>query len=85
VGAAIAQTPAAWVLGSISLLIFGIAPRASTVAWLPLAFCFVVGTLGPLLARPGWVDDVSPFNAEPMLPAESFSAYPLLILTAVAA
>jgi ABC-2 type transport system permease protein len=83
-GAALAQTPAAWVLGSIAVLLFGFAPRAGALAWIPLAFCFVIGTLGPLLGLPDWVDDISPFTAQRMVPAESFSAYPLLLLTVLA-
>lgn len=83
--AGVAQVPAAWVLGAVALALFGLVPRWSAAGWAPLAFCFVVGTLGPLLGLPDWVEDLSPYAAQPMLPAEAFAAGPLVGLTALAA
>jgi ABC-2 type transport system permease protein len=84
-GAAIAFVPALWVLAGVTLLLFGVAPRATTVAWAALVACVVIGLLGALLDLPGWVVDLSPFQHVPGMPAEGFSLVPLLVLTAVAA
>jgi ABC-2 type transport system permease protein len=83
-GAALVQAPAAWFLGGIGLALFGWAPRASAVAWAPLVFCVVAGLIGPLLGLPDWVADLSPYNYLPQLPAEHFTAVPVVAVTATA-
>ena len=40
---------------------------------------------GVLFKLPAWVIDLSPFQHVPAIPAQDFSAQPLLILTAIAA
>jgi ABC-2 type transport system permease protein len=85
-GAATAFVPALWVLAGVTLLVFGLVPRATAVvAWAVLVACFVIGLLGELLELPGWVVDLSPFQHVPGMPAEGFSWGPPLVLTAVAA
>jgi ABC-2 type transport system permease protein len=61
------------------------APRIALAAWATLAFCFVVGMLGPLLDLPAWLVDVSPFQRIPEVPAVDLSLTPLAVLTAIAA
>jgi ABC-2 type transport system permease protein len=85
VGASLAMVPAVWVLIGIAVAIFGLLPRAMGAAWGALGACFLVSYLGPLLALPEWVMDLSPYNHVPLLPAADASAGPLLALTAVAA
>ncbi|MGH2792355.1 MAG: ABC transporter permease [Actinomycetota bacterium] len=84
-GAALAHTPAVWVLGGFTVAIFGLVPRASAAGWAALAGCFVVGILGPLLDLPNSVSDASPFNHVPQVPAAAVTAGPLLALTLIAA
>ena len=83
-GAALAHTPAVWVLGGFTVAIFGIVPRASAVGWAVLAACFVVGFLGPLLDLPESVSNASPFSHVPQAPAAAVKAGPLLALTLIA-
>jgi len=83
-GYALAYVPAALVLGGIAVLLLGAAPRATSLAWVAMAFCFVVGWLGGLLQPPQWVFDASPFSHTPAAPAEAVTAAPLLALTGVA-
>jgi ABC-2 type transport system permease protein len=84
-GSALAYTPAIWLLVGLTVALVGLAPRAAAAAWAFLTVCFVVGMLGQLLALPNWVQDVSPFQHVPQLPAADLTVAPLLVLTAVAA
>jgi ABC-2 type transport system permease protein len=85
VGSALALVPAVWVLVGIAVALFGLLPRAATVAWGALAGCFLLAFLGPLLSVPDWVMDLSPFTHVPLLPAAELSLTPLLAMTAIAA
>jgi ABC-2 type transport system permease protein len=84
-GAAVAFAPALWVLVGVAVLLFGLFPRATVAAWGALAFCAVVGFLGQLLQLPDWVVKLSPFQHVPAMPADEFSALPVVVLTAIAA
>jgi ABC-2 type transport system permease protein len=84
-GAALAQVPAVWVMVGIAAALFGVAPRAVAAGWGALAFCLLVGIVGPMLDFPGWVEDVSPYSQAPELPAHSLTAGPVIGLTALAA
>ena len=84
-GATAAQAPAAWVLGAIALAVFGLRPRASALAWAPLAWCVVAGLFAPLLGLPDALADASPYALAPSAPADAVTAGPLLALTAAAA
>ncbi|RSS49728.1 anibiotic ABC transporter [Streptomyces sp. WAC07061] len=84
-GAALVQAPAVLVLAGVVVLVFGLAPAASSAAaWGALALCLVVGQLGALLKLPQAVRDLSPFSHLPALPAVDAEALPLVLLTAVA-
>jgi ABC-2 type transport system permease protein len=74
-----------WVLGAVVVALFGLVPRAVTVAWAALGGCALLWFLGPLVDAPGWLLGVSPFDHVPAVPATSLAAGPLLALTAVAA
>ncbi len=83
--AALVYTPAIWVLVGLTVALIGLAPRAAAASWGVLTVCFVIGMLGQLLDLPTWVEDISPFQHVPLLPAADFSIVPLVALTAVAA
>jgi ABC-2 type transport system permease protein len=76
--------PAVWVLASIAIVLFGMAPRASQAAWAGLAGAFVLAMFGTLLKLPGWVLDLSPFQHVPQAPAASVTALPIVVLTVLA-
>ena len=82
--AALTYLPAVWVLGGLTVFLFGVAPQATMVAWPAMAFCVVVLMFGETLKFPDWLMNLSPFHNIPLVPAESFGAVPVL-LTAVAA
>jgi ABC-2 type transport system permease protein len=84
-GAALAYTPAVWVLVGLTVALIGVAPRASAAGWGYLAVCFVTAMFGQLLEFPSWLTDLSPFQHVPQFPAADFAAGPLLALTGLAA
>ena len=84
-GAALAQAPAAWLLGALALAVVGLRPRARALAWAPLAWCVVAGMLGPLLGLPDAIADATPYALAPSAPADPVTAGPLLALTAATA
>ena len=72
------------VLSGLTRLLYGVAPRAASLAWLGLLFCVVVMLFGDLFQIPQWVQDLSPFEHLPLMPAEPFRWAPFLGVLAVA-
>jgi ABC-2 type transport system permease protein len=81
---ALAQIPAAWVMTSLVVTLFGWAPRATAAAWGVLAAFIALGEFGVLWNAPAWLMDLSPFQHTPRLPVTSGWVLPLAVLTAVA-
>ena len=81
--AALAYTPAAWVMIAIGVALFGLAPRWTMLAWAPLSACFVIGLLGDLLGLPQWLEDLSPFERTPSVPAVDLALGPLVVMTII--
>jgi ABC-2 type transport system permease protein len=84
-GAAMVQTPAAWVFAGLGVALFGLAPRLTILTWAGLVACLLILELGALLGLNQWIVDVSPFAHVPKLPGSAFTATPLLWLTALTA
>ncbi len=83
--AALAQAPAVLVLAGVATALFGWSPHASPAAWMALALMVVVQLFAPMLRLPHWVTLVSPFGHVPTVPAESWRALPLVLLSLLAA
>ncbi|GAA4596733.1 ABC-2 type transport system permease protein [Actinoplanes octamycinicus] len=83
-GAAVAQLPAVWVLGAVTVLLIGALPRYAALSWGTVAVSLLILLVGPLLEFPQWAMDVSPFTHVPQLPAASFSAVPDIVLILIA-
>ncbi len=69
--AALAQVPAAWVLTSVALAVFGWAPRLTGAVWGLLLAFVALGEFGVLWNAPNWLMDLSPFRHSPLLPVGS--------------
>lgn len=84
--AGLAQVPAAWVVTSVVMLLFGVAPRLGALAWVVFAGAIVLAEFGVLWEAPQWLMDLSPFQHSPKLPVTAEATTPLLwlALTAVA-
>ncbi|MGK5680601.1 ABC transporter permease [Actinoplanes sp. URMC 104] len=81
----VVQLPAVWVLAALAVLVFGLVPRLSAVAWAPPAICLLILLVGQTLQLDQWVLDLSPFTHVPHLPGGDVSATPLITLTLLAA
>src|SRR6476620_7636897 len=83
--ASLAQVPAAWVLASVALAVFGWVPRLAGAVWGVLLAFVALGEFGVLWNAPGWLMDLSPFRHSPLLPVGGDAVPALVALTAVAA
>ncbi|MEV6601793.1 ABC transporter permease [Actinoplanes sp. NPDC051346] len=83
-GGMLAQLPAVGVLGGLTLLLFGVVPRAAAAAWGAVAGCLLLLLTGATLGLSQWVMDLSPFTHLPHLPGGEPSVTPFVVLTAVA-
>jgi len=83
--AALARIPAAWVMVSLVVAVWGLWPHAAGVVWGAYAAFIVVGEFGQLWGVPPWVMDLSPFTHSPVLPGPDAQLWGMLWLTVVAA
>jgi ABC-2 type transport system permease protein len=83
--AALAQVPAAWVITSAVLTVFGWAPRLTGAVWGLLLAFIALGEFGVLWNAPQWLMDLSPFRHSPLLPVGSSGISALVALAAAAA
>jgi ABC-2 type transport system permease protein len=83
--AALVYAPAMWIMVGLAIALDGLAPRLVGVSWAILIACVVVGFLGSVLGLPSWLQDFSPFEQVPQLPAASLTLLPLVVMSAIAA
>jgi ABC-2 type transport system permease protein len=83
--ASILYAPALWVTIGVTVVLFGVLPRAISLAWVVVGYSFVVVYLGGMLQFPDWMNNLSPFGHVPQLPAEEFALAPIVVLTGIAA
>jgi len=83
--AALVYAPAMWIMVGLAIALDGLVPRWVGVSWALLVACLVVGFLGAVLDLPGWLQDLSPFQQVPRLPAASLTLLPLVAMSAIAA
>jgi ABC-2 type transport system permease protein len=84
-GAALVYAPPMWLMVGLTIALVGLAPRWVGASWAILAACVVVGFLGAVLHLPSWLQNLSPFERVPQLPAASLTVLPLVVISAVAA
>lgn len=82
--AAVAYVPAVLLLGSVAVTLYGLAPRFSGLAWVPVIWVAVVVFLGGLLDLPDWALDLSPLTHSPLLPGGEVEWLPLVVMTVAA-
>jgi ABC-2 type transport system permease protein len=85
VGAAFVYAPPMWIMAGLAFTLDGLMPRWVGVSWAILAACVVVGFLGAVLHLPSWLQNLSPFERVPQLPAASLTAMPLVVMCAITA
>ncbi|MFJ4470076.1 ABC transporter permease [Streptomyces sp. NPDC089424] len=84
-GACLAQLPAIWVIGGVTVLLHGCSPRLAPAAWGVAGAVLLIGWVGPALDVPQAVLDLSPFGHLPKLPGSEMRWAPVLLLTGLAA
>lgn len=84
-GGAVAQLPAMLVLAGLTVLCFGLLPRAVVaLSWSAYAACLLIGQFGAVLKLPQAVLNLSPFTHLPLLPSQSIKWLPLVVLISAA-
>ena len=77
--------PAIWVMIGLSVLIVGVAPKATGAVWWFFAFVFLVSFLAGMPGLlPEWLQNVSPMKHIPRLPLDDMAFAPLIVLTVIA-
>ena len=86
IGAALAWTPAVWLIVALAVLGLGWLPRAAAAAaWTAVGYCVIVALFADSFDLPGWFGSASPFVHTPEVPLENLAAIPLLILGSLVA
>jgi polyether ionophore transport system permease protein len=83
--ASLAYIPPVWILAAIAVVLFGVVPQWTALAWAPVGACLVIGMFGTLLDLPSVVVDLSPFELTPSVPAAAWDGIPIVVLTAIGA
>jgi ABC-2 type transport system permease protein len=84
-GACLVQVAAVWVVGGLTVLLHGLAPRAAVAAWGVAGAVLLIGWVGPALDAPQVLLDLSPFGHLPKLPGGEMEWGPVLTLLLLAA
>jgi ABC-2 type transport system permease protein len=79
-GSAAVQLPAVWLLVGVTILLFGVLPRFTPVAWGVLVTFIAVYLLGSLANSPQWLLDLGPYTHVPRVGSGDFTAVPLIWL-----
>ncbi|MEV0290179.1 ABC transporter permease [Kribbella sp. NPDC050820] len=83
--AAAVQLPAIWLVTALVVVLFGLAPKLVTGAWVLFGIFLLIGQFGALFDLPQAVMNLSPYGHTPRLPGGHFSVTPVIWLTAIAA
>ena len=84
-GAAAGQLPAIWLVTALVVILFGLAPKLITGAWVLFGAFLLIGQFGPIFDLPPGLMDISPYAHTSRLPGGDVSATPVIILAAIAA
>jgi ABC-2 type transport system permease protein len=82
-GTAAAQLPAVWLPAAVTVALFGLLPRFTSVAWAVLVAFVALYLLGSLSGAWQWLLDLEPFIHIPRVGDGDFTAIPLLCLLAI--
>lgn len=82
--AGIAQVPAAWVMTTLVLAVFGWWPRATLAVWAAFVVSAAASEFAALWSLPQWLANISVFYATPMLPVGVDDLSVVALLSAVA-
>ncbi|MFF4257519.1 ABC transporter permease [Streptomyces sp. NPDC001663] len=83
-GACLVQVAGVWVIGGVTVLLYGVLPRGAVAAWGVAGAVLLIGWVGPALDVPQLVLDLSPFGHLPKLPGGGMEWGPVLVLLGLA-
>ena len=83
--AALVYAPPMWIMVGLAIALDGLVPRWVGASWAILGACVVVAFLGAILHLPRWLQDLSPYERVPQVPAASPTLLPLFVISAIAA
>jgi ABC-2 type transport system permease protein len=81
---ALVYLPAVWFMEGLAVLIAGAIPKLSQLAYVYLAFSFLIIFIGRVLDLPEALKKLSPFYYIPRLPEEAIKPLPLVVLSILA-
>ena len=79
-GAALSALPAVWVCVAVAVLLVGLVPRLTGLAWGVLIGFLVLGEFGVIMGLPSWLTSVSPFDHLSQLPEAASRWLPSSVL-----
>ncbi|GAA4082614.1 ABC transporter permease [Nonomuraea soli] len=82
--AAWVQLPAVWVAAGLTMLLYGLLPRLTALAWAMLLSFALLGQLGEVLQLPEWMQRLSPYSHLPQAPGGELDPAPLIWLAVLA-
>lgn len=82
---ALVQLPAVWIVGALTLALFGLRPRVAWASWAALGAFVLMWAVAMSLQLSQWLLDLSPFNQVPRLPGGTVSFTPSVWLLAATA
>ncbi|WP_018547862.1 ABC transporter permease [Streptomyces sp. LaPpAH-108] len=82
--ACLIQLPAIWVLGGVTVLLYGLLPRGAGAAWAVASATLLLGWVGPALDAPQLLLDLSPYAHLPRLPGGQLEWLPVSALVGLA-
>jgi ABC-2 type transport system permease protein len=77
VAVAAVQLPAVWMLSAITVVLFGLLPRFTPLAWGVLVAFIALYVLGSIAGFPHWLLDLVPFSHSQRVPGEPFRTAPV--------
>jgi ABC-2 type transport system permease protein len=83
IATAAVQLPAVWLLAAVTVALFGLAPRFSSLSWGVLVGFVALYLIGSLSGFPQWLLDLEPFAHLPRVAGGAFTPVPLLWLLVI--
>ncbi|HLS45012.1 MAG TPA: hypothetical protein VK045_06220 [Ornithinicoccus sp.] len=80
----VALLPGVWLSVGLMVLLHGVTPHLTPLAWAVMAWSLVLTWVGAILALPEWVTELTPFARLPAYPVEPFTLLPFLVTTGIA-
>ncbi len=82
--AGLSYLPAVWVMLGITVLLTGLLPKLTVIAYAYLGYSFFSVWFGSMMELPEWTGKLTPYGHIPQIPLEEMNVPILLVLTGIA-